>query len=85
MNLLRSAEDFGVKVCIQNCLTGDYLSEGPAWVKSDTQARNFASSVAAIDFVLQKRLADCDVVLKFDPGEYDVHRTVSENCRRLSE
>jgi hypothetical protein len=74
-----------VKVCIQNCLTQHYLSDGLDWVRTDARAKNFLSSVAAIDFVLSQRLADCDVVLKFDPGEYDVRLTVSENCRRLSE
>ena len=74
-----------MKICIQNCSTHDYLSEGRDWVKSDAKARNFDSSVAAIDFLIRERLGDCDVVIKFDAGEYDVHLPVSENCRRLAE
>jgi hypothetical protein len=74
-----------VKVCIQNCLTRDYLGEDRDWVKSDAKAKSFDSSVAAIEFLTQLRLADCDVVLKFDPGEYDLRLPVSENCRRASE
>ena len=74
-----------MKVYIQNCLTYDYLGEARDWVKSDAKAKNFDSSVAAIEFLTQHRLADCDVVLKFDPGEYDLHLPVSENCRRVSE
>ncbi|HEX5220671.1 MAG TPA: hypothetical protein VFZ59_13955 [Verrucomicrobiae bacterium] len=74
-----------MKVCIQNCLTHDYVGEGRDWVKSEARAKNFDSSVAAIEFLTQQKLADCDVVLKFDPGEYDLRLSVSENCRRVSE
>ena len=74
-----------MKVCIQNCLTKDYLSEKLEWDKAEANAKHFASSVEAIDYVTRHQCADCDVVLKFDPGEYDIHLSVSENCRRLCE
>lgn len=74
-----------MKICIQNCVTKDYLNDRLAWEKSEAKARHFASSVEAIDYLTRHGLADCDVVLKFDTGEYNVALPVSENCRRLSE
>jgi hypothetical protein len=69
----------GMRVLIQDCSTKLFLRNAKAvdWCDSADKAKNFGSSVTAINHAVDQRLPDCEVILKFGNPKYDIHFTVS--------
>ena len=54
-----------LKVFIQRQRTREYYAGDGEWVVTKTQARDYLSSVKAVQLVVKEKLADVNVVLLF--------------------
>ena len=61
-----------MRIVLQQKQTGLYFKDVGAWVPSSTEAMDFVSSTAAIDFCTNNRLTDVQLVLKFEEQQYDI-------------
>lgn len=61
-----------MRILIQHKETGLYFRDIDSWVRSSSQAMDFVSSTAAIDFCAINRLSGVHLVLKFEEQKYDI-------------
>jgi hypothetical protein len=61
-----------MRIVLQQKQTGLYFKDVGAWVHTSAEAMDFVSSTAAIDFCTNNRLADVQLVLKFEEQQYDI-------------
>lgn len=73
-----------MRILIQNCLTHEFFKDITSWTKDSKNARNFESTVKALEFCYKHQLADTQIVLKFEWDDYDVVVDVSKNCEELA-
>ena len=61
-----------MRILLQQKETGLYFRDIDAWCRESSQAMNFVSAAAATDFSTVNKLAEVQVVLKFDEERYDI-------------
>jgi hypothetical protein len=71
-----------MKVLIQNVLTDRYLGEKGRWVRSDSEARNFGTSLQAIDFCFNNQLFEVEILLIFQDQRYNIRLNVFPGARK---
>ena len=72
-----------MKVIIHDLSQSRYLNEKNRWTKSESKARNFSSSLQAIDYCFQRHIRGAEIVLTFPDPRYDIHLDVfPRGCRK---
>lgn len=61
-----------MRILLQNRDTGLYFKDINSWVRSGSEAMDFVSSSAAIDFCVSNKLSGLQVVLKFEDQRYEI-------------
>jgi hypothetical protein len=61
-----------MRILLQQKDTGLYFKDIGAWVGESSEAMDFVSSTAAIDFCTANKLAGLQMVLKFQEQKYDI-------------
>jgi hypothetical protein len=61
-----------MRILLQHKETGLYFQDIDAWARTSSEAMDFVSSTAAIDFCVANKLAGVQLVLKFDEQKYDI-------------
>lgn len=61
-----------MRILLQQKETGFYFRDIDSWVRDTSQAMDFVSSSAAIDFCVSNKLAGMQLVLKFPDQNYDI-------------
>ncbi|SPE62369.1 conserved hypothetical protein [Verrucomicrobia bacterium] len=61
-----------MRIFVQQKETGLYFKDITAWVPNTSDAMDFVSSTAAIDFCVANKLRDVQLVLKFEEEKYDI-------------
>ncbi len=61
-----------MKVYIQHRKTRLYLNDEKDWVKNETEARCFKSSIPAIDFCLANKIEHAIILMRFGDKRYDI-------------
>ncbi len=61
-----------MRVLVQQKDSGLYLQELNSWSRRSSEALDFLSSTAAIDFCLAHHVSGVQLVLKFDEQRYDI-------------
>lgn len=73
-----------MRILIQNCKTGLYLTEDEAWCSDPTQARSFPSSGQAVSYCVRRECLDSQVVLKFEKDDLDVRLPLTQSCKHAA-
>jgi hypothetical protein len=61
-----------MRILLQQKETGLYFKDIDSWAKRSTEAMDFVSSTAAIDFCVANKLNGVQLVLKFEEEKYDI-------------
>ena len=61
-----------MRILLQQKETGLYFKDVGAWNRACSDAMDFLSSTAAIDFCVLNKITDVQLVLKFDEQKYDI-------------
>jgi hypothetical protein len=61
-----------MKVILQSKVSLLYFKDGANWISDWAEARDFGSSLKAIDFCQRHHLEHMQVVLKFADQKYDI-------------
>ncbi len=61
-----------MRIVLQQKDTGLYFKDIDAWVRASSDAMDFVSSTAAIDFCALNKLNGIQLVLKFEEQKYDI-------------
>jgi hypothetical protein len=61
-----------MRILLQQRDTGLYLEAADAWTADATEATDFVSSTAALDFCAAHRLTGVQIVLKFDQEKHEI-------------
>ena len=61
-----------MRIVLQQKDTSLYFKDIDAWVRTSSEAMDFVSSTAAIDFCVANKLKGMQLVLKFDEQKYDI-------------
>jgi hypothetical protein len=61
-----------MRILLQQKETGLYFRDIASWVRVSSEALDFLSSTAAIDFCVSNKISDVQLVLKFDEQKYDI-------------
>ncbi|HHY84936.1 MAG TPA: hypothetical protein GYA07_05310 [Verrucomicrobia bacterium] len=61
-----------MRILIQQKETGLYFQDVGAWTRNSSEAMDFLSSTAAIDFCVLNKITGVQLVLKFDEQQYDI-------------
>lgn len=61
-----------MRIVLQQKQTGLYFKDMSSWSKESSEAMDFMSSTAAIDFCISNKIIDVQLVLKFDEHHYDI-------------
>jgi len=61
-----------MRILVQQKDSGLYFKGRDVWVRKSLEAADFVTSTAAIDFCAQQRLADVQLVLKFEGEQYEI-------------
>jgi hypothetical protein len=61
-----------MKILLQQKESGLYFKDVHSWTRVKTEAMDFVSSTAAMDFCSQNHIADVQMVLKFDEQAYEL-------------
>jgi hypothetical protein len=61
-----------MRILLQQKETGLYFKDIHAWVEASSEAMDFLSSTAAIEFCEANRLSGLQLVLKFDEQRCDI-------------
>jgi len=61
-----------MRIVLQRKETGLYCKNIGSWSKESSEAMDFMSSTAAIDFCITNKIMDVQLVLKFDEHHYDI-------------
>jgi len=70
-----------MNVVIQNVSTRRYLGDNGRWVRSESKARNFRTSLNAMDFCFKHQLFGVEIVLMFEERCYDIRLNVFPKLR----
>ncbi len=61
-----------MRIVLQQKDTGLYFKDIDAWVRHSSEAMDFISSTAALDFCVLNKLKGVQLVLKFEEQKYDI-------------
>ena len=61
-----------MRILLQHKQTGLYFKDIESWIRNPTEAMDFISSTAAIDFCVTNKLGEVQLVLKFEEQKYDI-------------
>ena len=61
-----------MRILLQSKQTGLYFKDIGDWTRNSSDALDFLSSTAAIDFCAANKLSDVHLVLKFEEQRYDI-------------
>ena len=61
-----------MRILLQQKETGLYFKDIELWVHQSSEAMDFVSSTAAIEFCVANKLRSVQVVLKFDGQRFDI-------------
>ncbi len=61
-----------MRILVQQKQTGLYFRDIERWTADTTEAMDFVSSLAAIDFCVMNKLKGVQLVLKFEEQRYDI-------------
>jgi hypothetical protein len=61
-----------MRILLQQKETGLYFKDIDSWTRHGSEAMDFVSSTAAIDFCVLNKLTGVQMVLKFDEQKYDI-------------
>ena len=61
-----------MRILLQQKQNGLYFRDIDSWVRASSEAMDFVSSSAAIDFCVTNKVNDVHLVLKFDEQKYDI-------------
>ena len=61
-----------MRILLQQKETGLYFKDMGSWAPQSSEAMDFVSSTAAIDFCVSNKLSSVQLVLKFDEQQYDI-------------
>ena len=61
-----------MKIVLQHKMTRLYFAADDKWSAHPDEARDFGTSLRALDFVRQLDLDEADIVLKFADPRYDI-------------
>ena len=78
--MVRSVEAEGInhitgvrmRILLQHKQTGLYFKDIESWARTSSEAMDFISSTAAIDFCVLNKLNDVQLVLKFEEQKFDI-------------
>lgn len=70
-----------MRILVQNCKTGEFLTDAGEWSRDVLRARNFESSGQAVSFCVRQDCGDVQVVLKFTRDDMDVKLPISAACK----
>jgi len=75
-----------MRVLIQDCVTKLFLRNAKTgnWCESPADAKDFGSSVPALNHVTEHRLPDCKLILTFGKPEFDIELSASGNLRHAN-
>jgi hypothetical protein len=77
-----------MRILVQQRETSLYFKDIDSWVRNSSEAMDFLSSTAAIDFCVLNKLGGVQLVLKFDEQRYDIVLPVAsprDGIKRRSE
>ena len=61
-----------MRILVQQRDSGLYLKDLNVWVRKSLEAADFVNSTAALDFCARQKLADVQLVLKFEGEQYEI-------------
>jgi hypothetical protein len=61
-----------MRILLQQKETGFYFKDIDSWVRDTSEAMDFVSSTAAIDFCVTNKLPGVQLVLKFQDQKFDI-------------
>jgi hypothetical protein len=61
-----------MRILLQQRDTGLYYKDTDSWTSDSSEAADFVSSTAALEFCASNKLAGVHLVLKFDGEKYDI-------------
>jgi hypothetical protein len=61
-----------MRILLQHKRTGLYFKDIQSWARNSSEAMDFISSTAAIEFCVSNKLDDLQLVLKFEEQNYDI-------------
>ncbi len=61
-----------MRILLQQKDTGLYFKDIDSWVRTSTEAMDFVSSTAAIEFCIANKIPGVQLVLKFEEQKYDI-------------
>jgi hypothetical protein len=61
-----------MRILLQQKQNGLYFRDIDSWVRASSDAMDFVSSTAAIDFCVTNKVNDVQLVLKFEEQKYDI-------------
>jgi hypothetical protein len=61
-----------MRILLQQKETGLYFKDIASWTRNTSEAMDFLSSTAAIDFCVSNKLNGVQLVLKFEEHQYDI-------------
>jgi hypothetical protein len=74
-----------MKVVLQNKLSRFYFGNDGRWTADHSKARDFGTSLKAMDFLQANKVEQAQVVLKFQDTKYDiVLQALSDSPERKS-
>jgi hypothetical protein len=68
-----------MRILLQQKETGLYFKDIDSWERESSEAMDFLSSTAAIDFCVTNKLNGVQLVLKFEEHRYDIVLPVAQN------
>ena len=74
-----------MRILLQQKGTGFYLTGVDAWSAHSSEALDFVSSTAALDFCAVNKVAEVHLVLKFDEEKHDIVLPVVGSGQRRPE
>jgi len=63
-----------MRILLQQKETGLYFKDIDTWTREAEEARDFLSSTAAIEFCVLNKIAEVQLVMKFQEQGYDIVR-----------
>jgi hypothetical protein len=61
-----------MRILLQHKQTALYFKDIESWARTSSEAMDFISSTAAIDFCVLNKLNDVQLVLKFEEQKFDI-------------
>jgi len=61
-----------MRILLQQKTTDRYFKDIESWTGNPSEAMDFVSSTAAIDFCLTNKIPNVQIVLKFEGEQYDI-------------